>query len=1087
MDTIKLDPQMPEGNKCPQCGTPLQPGALAGLCPACLLKEGAADETATGGGGAPFVPPTVSELSPLFPQLEILELIGKGGMGAVYKARQKQLDRIVALKILPPGIGDDPAFAERFTREAKALAKLNHPGIVTLYEFGQVQNTLGMPATLTPSLSHPMGEGDRRSGEGSLYFFLMEFVDGVTLRQLLNTGRSSPREALAIVPQICDALQFAHDHGIVHRDIKPDNILMDRRGRVKVADFGLAKLVGDVAQTFLSAGSGDFPVASSKAGNTGLESPVNPQAGKPALPAALTDANLAMGTPNYMSPEQMERPLEVDHRADIYALGVVFYQMLTGELPGKRIERPSSKVHIDVRLDEVVLRALEKKPELRFQQASMLKTQVETIAGTPVPFDPPADAGAFVKETLARDYVLSIRSCLRRGWALVKNHFWPLVGMTALLLTLISVTGSAFSYQTADGKKFNTSIFALLLNGPLLAGLNFYFLNKIRGRRTSVETAFAGFSKRFLHLFLANFVVSMLVVLGVLCLVLPGIYLFVAWIFTLTLILDKGLDFWAAMELSRKAVNKHWWKVFFLLATLALLSFAGLFAFCIGIFITVPIAIAAQMYAYEDIFSAGGLAAAPQASGVDVTDAAASPGAPSSPVRFGKGRKWVKRGIAFLLVIGLVAVIIFIGAAIHHHRERRRHQMLAAEAENVKLSGSVIATDTGRPVAGARVASIFIDRGPDRPVRVSWTDDEGHFEIMTWDEPQSLNVSAGGFEALEMVFSETNLPASQSAPIHLALQRRPLLVSADTQNVTEPLAALNHLDDISRLLANLSGEADRNNFGTSENTLLALFQSSHEFNDSVRNTDLELPFDLFTNIERAMIAVREQNWQRGPELVAELYRDAEVTRGLKKRREQLYQIMAERSQGQSAKKPADATRWGPLIERVLNDPDDDPRQSFLDLDTGNVFDDPVPPPTGNLSAEMRVGFALGSIESLQRAVRERKVDLIGDASGGSATGCDLIVIAAPNEDFDASEPEMLKPINEQMLSTVKQDSVTLHATNTPATWLFKTREGGSGILQITGFTENPRAVKLRYRLAQRQEALVLELQQAPGSRQSEPK
>ena len=157
----------------------------------------------------------VADLAPLFPQLEILELIGQGGMGAVYKARQKELDRIVALKILPPGIGD-AAFAERFAREAKALARLNHPGIVTIYEFGR---------------------------SNGLFFFLMEFVDGATLRQVLHGGRISSREALAIVPAICDALQYAHDQGIVHRDIKPENILLDRRGRTKVADFGLAKLM----------------------------------------------------------------------------------------------------------------------------------------------------------------------------------------------------------------------------------------------------------------------------------------------------------------------------------------------------------------------------------------------------------------------------------------------------------------------------------------------------------------------------------------------------------------------------------------------------------------------------------------------------------------------------------------------------------------------------------------------------------------------------------------------------------------------------------------------------------------------------
>jgi serine/threonine protein kinase/transglutaminase-like putative cysteine protease len=372
MSETKVTPS--DSLKCPQCGTPLPAGALAGLCPACLLKQGAADETATGGQAPPFQPPPVAELAPLFPQLEIIELIGKGGMGAVYKARQKELDRLVALKILPPGIGHDAAFAGRFAREAKALAKLNHPGIVTLYEFGQVQSSAGV--------SPASGSQPSTLNSQPLYYFLMEFVDGVNLRQLLHAGRIAPREALAIVPQICDALQFAHDQGIVHRDIKPENILLDRRGRVKVADFGLAKLVGDVGQTFLSAGSGDFPVAGANSANTGQESPVNPQTEKSALPPpALTAAGKVMGTPNYMAPEQMDHPNEVDNRADIYALGVVFYQMLTGELPGKRLEPPSSKVQIDVRLDEVVLRALEKEPARRYQQVSEVKTCVETIVG----------------------------------------------------------------------------------------------------------------------------------------------------------------------------------------------------------------------------------------------------------------------------------------------------------------------------------------------------------------------------------------------------------------------------------------------------------------------------------------------------------------------------------------------------------------------------------------------------------------------------------------------------------------------------------------------------------------------------------
>ena len=211
-------------HRCSTCGKALEASAPGGLCPECLIKVGLGSgvdsgaDTETHATRRDFVPPPVEKLGPLFPQLEILELIGKGGMGAVYKARQRELDRIVALKILPPDIGQDAAFAERFAREARALAKLNHPGIVTLYEFGRADG---------------------------LYFFLMEYVDGVNLRRLLAGGRVSAREALAIVPQICDALQYAHDQGIVHRDIKPENLLLDRRGRVKVADFGLAKIVGN--------------------------------------------------------------------------------------------------------------------------------------------------------------------------------------------------------------------------------------------------------------------------------------------------------------------------------------------------------------------------------------------------------------------------------------------------------------------------------------------------------------------------------------------------------------------------------------------------------------------------------------------------------------------------------------------------------------------------------------------------------------------------------------------------------------------------------------------------------------------------
>jgi hypothetical protein len=227
------------------------------------------------------------------------------------------LDRLVALKILPPDVGGDPAFAERFAREARTMARLNHRGIVTLYDFGRA---------------------------GEYFYLLMEYVDGANLRQVIRQGELSPAEALAIVPQICDALQYAHDQGVVHRDIKPENILLDRSGCIKIADFGLAKLLG-----------------------------------QPAADHALTATGQVMGTPHYMAPEQMQGAAAVDHRADIYALGVVFYELLTGELPLGRFPAPSEKVQLDVRLDRVVLRALDKDPQRRYQHASEVKTEVDTI------------------------------------------------------------------------------------------------------------------------------------------------------------------------------------------------------------------------------------------------------------------------------------------------------------------------------------------------------------------------------------------------------------------------------------------------------------------------------------------------------------------------------------------------------------------------------------------------------------------------------------------------------------------------------------------------------------------------------------
>jgi TM2 domain-containing membrane protein YozV/predicted Ser/Thr protein kinase len=323
METIKI---------CPSCRKPLAPDMPMGLCPECLVKSGFPTGTEPGAVGeaavAGFVPPPVEQISQLFPRLEILGLLGKGGMGAVYKARQPELDRLVALKILPPAVAGGAGFAERFNREARALARLNHPNIVAVYDFGKA---------------------------GTLPYLMMEYVDGSNLREVEQTGRLSPEQAVTIIPQICEALQFAHNEGVVHRDIKPENILMDKKGRVKIADFGIAKMVG-----------------------------------VPAGNISLTGAQDVMGTPHYMAPEQFEKPQTVDHRADIYSLGVVFYEMLTGELPLGKFSPPSKKVQMDVRLDEIVLRALEKEPEQRYQQASQVRTDVETITNRPAGAAPTA-------------------------------------------------------------------------------------------------------------------------------------------------------------------------------------------------------------------------------------------------------------------------------------------------------------------------------------------------------------------------------------------------------------------------------------------------------------------------------------------------------------------------------------------------------------------------------------------------------------------------------------------------------------------------------------------------------------------------
>jgi hypothetical protein len=279
--------------------------------------------------------PSVEQLQEMLPNYEVLEIVGQGGMGAVYKGRQKSLRRTVAIKILPMDASDDETrLAERFKNEAYTLAQMSHPGIVNVFDFGE-------------------------TSEGLLYF-VMEFVDGTDVSQMIQAGgRLAQDQALRIISHICEALEYAHQNGVIHRDIKPANVLINRQGQVKVADFGLAK-VHDSALTH-----------------------------------ALTRSNTAMGTPDYVAPEVLTPGMAADHRADLYAVGVMLYQMLTGEVPRGMFKLPSQKVpEVDIRIDEIICKAMEQDREERYQTAGDVRRAVEEIQTPPLAKADPRDSPA---------------------------------------------------------------------------------------------------------------------------------------------------------------------------------------------------------------------------------------------------------------------------------------------------------------------------------------------------------------------------------------------------------------------------------------------------------------------------------------------------------------------------------------------------------------------------------------------------------------------------------------------------------------------------------------------------------------------
>ena len=268
-----------------------------------------------------WVAPGPEELAASFDsRYRIRRLLGRGGMGAVYEGFDTRLDRRVAIKILPDEAGDDPHTLARFEREAKAMAALDHPNIVHIHDYGQTSD--GNP------------------------YLVMEFIDGMDVHQLRRSGALDLPGALDLISQVCSALQYAHARGIIHRDIKPANIMVTTEGVAKVADFGLAKVLGSEAQ--------------------------------PQFEPTLTMSGAVMGTPDYMAPEQLEGG-RIDHRADIYSLGVMLYDLLTGSPPRGAWPPPSERVQIDIRLDEIVLRALQQNPSSRYQAASEVRADIDSV------------------------------------------------------------------------------------------------------------------------------------------------------------------------------------------------------------------------------------------------------------------------------------------------------------------------------------------------------------------------------------------------------------------------------------------------------------------------------------------------------------------------------------------------------------------------------------------------------------------------------------------------------------------------------------------------------------------------------------
>jgi hypothetical protein len=266
----------------------------------------------------------------MLPQYDQWEMIGCGGMGAVYKARQTSLDRLVAIKVLPPQVAEGEGdYIDHFKNEARTMAKMNHPAIVAVYDFGETRD--------------------------GLLYIVMEYIDGTDVFKMIHAQGKLPVEhALAITAHVCDALAYAHEHGVVHRDIKPANILINMEGAVKVADFGLARMQD------------------------------------PGQSETVTEEGTTMGTPDFVAPEVLIIGMQVDGRADLYAVGVMLYNMLTGTIPRGTFSMPSEVIGCDTRYDAIVRQAMEYDVAQRYQTSREIRRDLDRILTVPVAKAKPA-------------------------------------------------------------------------------------------------------------------------------------------------------------------------------------------------------------------------------------------------------------------------------------------------------------------------------------------------------------------------------------------------------------------------------------------------------------------------------------------------------------------------------------------------------------------------------------------------------------------------------------------------------------------------------------------------------------------------